>query len=187
MMTSDDVKALPPQARTFRPRTTLTKEIVQEAKSRIASGDTVQCLADEVGIGYHAMYKIATGETWADVAPLGSVMNGGAVRGPKRRTKLRTQKLIWQLKMGGKTFAAIAVEHGISESTCQRLHAEFRLILAHRISQLQLSEGSYNQARRKYGLRTSEAMALDALAQTKPLPARLLPLLERLKKLETKE
>jgi len=85
---------------------------------------------------------------------------------------------MWRKRRGGATVAAVSERTGVSESSVRRLVSEFELMLCHRVSQLQLTAGSYEPAKRKYGIPRTEAQQMDERAVTEPLPARLRSILD---------
>lgn len=165
----------------------LTRKQAQAVKAALVNGRSVARVARVAGLPYQTVYRISTGETWRELAPAGPVHDvKREVRGPRRRVTLKIQYVMWSKRRAGVHVSAISERTGVSESSVRRLVAEFELLLCHRISQLQLTAGSYEPAKRKYGIPRTEAQRMDERAVSEPLPARLqstldedLPELER--------
>jgi hypothetical protein len=164
---------------------TITLEQAQEIKANLASGKDVARTARGAGVPYQTAYRIATGDTWRDAEPAGAVKGlEHAIRGPKRKADVKKWYKIWNAKRRGVSIQKIAQLAGLSTSSVRRLASEFEIVIAHRISQLQLTSGSYEPAKRKYGIRRSEAERLDQKALNTPLPSRLQGTLAKLPGLE---
>lgn len=163
----------------------ITEAQAASIKTDLANGLSVSRVAQEHNAPYQTVYRIASGETWRDVAPEGPVVNrASAPTGPKRRISLRLQHLLWKKRREGVSVAVLAKRAQMSSSSVRRLATEFELILCYRISELQLTAGSYEPAKRKYGIRRSEAQKMDDMSILAPLPDRLQPLLEAMPELE---
>ena len=157
----------------------LTRKQAQAVKTALVKGRSVARVARLTGLPYQTVYRIATGETWRELAPAGPVHDvKHETRGPRRKVGLKTQHLMWRKRRGGATVAAVSERTGVSESSVRRLVSEFELMLCHRVSQLQLTAGSYEPAKRKYGIPRTEAQQMDERAVTEPLPARLRSILD---------
>ena len=164
---------------------TITLEQAHEIKDILAKGKNVARTARAFGVPYQTVYRIATGETWRDVPPVGPIAKLEYARpGPKRKVGLKRWYKIWNAKRKGMEIKKISELTRLSASSVRRLASEFEIVIAHRISQLQLTSGSYEPAKRKYGIRRSEAERLDQKAANTPLPDRLQATLAMLPDLE---
>lgn len=150
-------------------------------KKRIANGATVREVATSAGLEYQMVYRLATGKTWATAPPEGSVigLENRDVRGPKRGMKLGRQYILWRKRRDGIPTAKLASGASLSPSSVRRLISEFDVMLAARVSQLQLTSGSYAAVKRKYGIGPSEAESLDQKASQTALPERLQRIVDR--------
>lgn len=164
---------------------TITLAQATDIKGQLADGRPVSRVARDFDIPYQTVYRIATGETWSEVEPVGPVPHlESATRGPKRKAGIKRWYRLWNAKRNGAKTQKLAQLSKLSTSTVRRLVSEFEIIIAHRISQLQLTSGSYEPAKRKYGIRRSEAERLDQKAMNTPLPSRLQAALDKMPDLE---
>lgn len=139
---------------------------------RLNNGESVNEVANALGVGYMAVYKIAIGKTWKG-------LTGGkrliAARKPRIRKKHRD--FVALAKARNKTNASIARKLGVSETTVARLVSDNKLILAHRLREAVMTSGSEDAAARAIGVKPRDAETLLLLA-AKPLPRRLREFLE---------
>ena len=153
------------------PKAVITSRIASEIKERVFAGETIDEVCDSMGVKYQTAYKIATGATWKDVKPSGSVLNcyNRSSPGPNRKFNLRVQHYLWSKRRDGVGTKLLAEKTKMDPSSIRRLIAEFELILSHRISSLHLSSGAYDVVESKYGIPTSMASDIDAKHSNKPL------------------
>lgn len=153
----------------------ITLKQASKIKRRIMAGHTVRQVSSAMKLDYQLVYRIATGKTWSAAPPSGPVANdeNRDARGPKRNVSLRQQHILWKQRRARVSTRDLAAKAKLSTSSVRRLVAEFEAMLAARVSQLQLTSGSYEPARRKYGLSLNEAEALDHKASETTLPGRL--------------
>jgi hypothetical protein len=162
----------------------ITEAQAKDIKSDLVQGLPVSRVAQTRCVAYQTVYRIASGETLREVAPAGPVSKANALPGPKRRISARMQYLLWKKRREGISIASLAHRAKLSNSSVRRLVMEFELVLCHRVSQLQLTAGSYEPVQRKYGIRRNEAQRMDDRAMSTPLPDRLRSCLEALGELE---
>lgn len=153
----------------------ISEATAQELKLTLAAGASVSAVSRESGVPYQTVYRLARGETWAQVPPAGAVLQDGsrATRGPRRHIDLAAWYSMWQQRQAGVAVTSLAEQANLSQSSVRRLVAEFELMIAERVAQLQLTAGSYEPAKRKYGIRRGEAERLDRKATENKLPDRL--------------
>lgn len=153
----------------------ITEATAKKLKRKLASGEPVSKVARDTKVAYQTVYRLARGETWADVEPKGAVLDkdAKAARGPRRRMKLDAWYDMWRKRRAGTSASRLAKANKISQGSVRRLLGEFELMMATRVAQLQLTSGSYEPAKRKYGIRRSDAERLDRLATANKLPTRL--------------
>jgi hypothetical protein len=165
----------------------LSETRVEGIKEAIVKSQNVGKVASSFGIGYQMAYRIARGETWAHIEPTGDLLNGVS-RGRPRTISLKNQYNFWRLRrQRGVPTKKLAIKAKLSPSSVRRLVAEFELMLAHRVSRLELTSGGYGPARRKYGLTDKEAERLDRLSLATTLTERQQHLVdEEFPKLERK-
>lgn len=146
----------------------LDRRTAEQAVARLRAGETPAEVSAALHVGYMAVYKIATGKTWKELTE-------GARLIPEREAKIGPEQRAWAERMlkKGKRKAFIARKLQVTETTVARVLADARLILAHRVCNLQLSSGSHKAAIRRFGITPEEAAELVALAASTPLPKRL--------------
>lgn len=151
----------------------ISVKTAKKLKETLANGTSIGRVAKKYKVSYQTVYRIATGETWKEIEPAGPVNVIKGKRGPKRRLSIKLQYLLWKKRRAGVSAAILAEKTGLSESSVRRLIYEFELILCHRISQLQLTSGSYEPANRKYGVVYGHAKKMDLRATQTPLSEKL--------------
>lgn len=149
----------------------ITSRIASEVKERVFNGETMDEVSDSMGLKYQTVYKIATGATWKDIPPVGSVLNcyNRSVPGPSRKFNLRVQHYLWEKRRRGTKTKVLAEKTNMSTASIRRLIAEFELILSHRISSSHLSSGAYDVVASKYGISNSVASDIDVKYSGKSL------------------
>jgi transposase len=147
----------------------MTLAVACKVKLAISEGMTVGEARNKYGLPYQTVYRLAKGETWGEAKPAGDVINGAnrGTPGRSRTLSLWKQYLVWKRRrIKGEGTAAIAKRYGLSKASIRRLVAEFEAMLAARVSQVQLTSGSYDVMMRRYGLTQEQCEGLDQLSQT---------------------
>jgi transposase len=155
----------------------INESMAEDLKRRLASGERIPDLVKEYGVSYQSVYKLARGQTWKEVAPDIKPPVLGR-RGPPRRITIKRWYLIWDKRRKGVAPEVLAEITKMGTSSVRRLVREFGMMVSVRVSQLQLSSGSYEPVKRKYGITRGEAERLDHAAASIALPARLQRILE---------
>jgi len=153
------------------PKAVITSRIASEIKERVFAGETIEEVSESMGVKYQTAYKIATGATWKEVQPRGSVLNcyNRSSPGPNRKFNLRVQHYLWHKRRDGVGTKLLAEKTKMSTASIRRLISEFELLLSHRISAIHLSSGAYDVVEAKYGISASLASDIDIKHSSKPL------------------
>ena len=145
----------------------LTESQVKAIKAQLSDGRSVKELAEEAGVGYMVIYKIATGDTWAN----------GDGRIIARRSKGLTPKKrdkLYEIKLRkGASNAKLAKIARVSESVVARAMRDAHAIMAARAHRMLLTSGKHEAARERFGLTQEEVEELVTYSATHPLPKHL--------------
>ena len=145
----------------------LSSAQVKEIKAQIVAGRAMKELAAEVGVGYMVIYKIATGDTWANGdGRLISRRSRGV--SPKRRDRLYEIK-----RRKGSSNVKLAKVARVSESVVARSMRDAHAIMAARAHRMLLTSGGHEAARERFGVTREEAEDLVTYSATHPLPKHL--------------
>lgn len=155
---------------------TLKKKRVKKIKLAIIAGESLTDLADKHGVGYMAIYKIATGKSWDKVEPRGRLI-GKRDYSARRVMTLKLCQLIALLKIkkgasNKKLTKWLKVKKGVeaSESTITRAIRDGRASLAVRVHKMTLTSGGTRSAKKKFGITEEDVEALVALAVSDRIP-----------------
>ena len=145
----------------------LTERKVKQIKAQISEGHSLSEIAREAGVGYMAIYKIATGETWNNGE---GRMIAKRARGlsPKKRDKMYVLK-----RQKGVCNTRLAEAARVSESTVARGMRDAHAVLAARAHRMLLTSGGHEAAMKRYGLTRTETEELVTYSATHALPKHL--------------
>lgn len=138
----------------------LKKKQVRAIKKAIVAGEAVASVAEQYGVPYMTIYKIAAGSTWVGVKPRGRLI-GTRVYAVRRSMSLDKCELIALKKMQKKlSNIRIAKKLRVSESTVQRANALGRGVVLTKINQATLA-GERRKTLREMGLTEADAEELE--------------------------
>lgn len=148
----------------------LQKADVRRIKKRIVAGESLNDIAEDFGVAYMVIYKIATGVTWKSVKPRGRLI-GERDYTSKRVFPLAKCQAIALLKIQKRlSNARIAKRLGKAESTVRRAVDDGRAALGLRLHRLTI-QGNVKRAQRKFGLTEDEVDELVAISMKGRVPA----------------
>ncbi len=143
----------------------LDKGQVKAIKKAIVRAVALTELAEEYGVGYMTIYKIAVGTTWRKIKPHGRLIGTRDYR-DRRAMSLAKCELIALTKIRKRVSnAAIAEKIGVSESTVRRADINGRAALAVRLDRAMMN-GNVDATRREMRIRKTDARRL----KTKKVP-----------------
>lgn len=141
---------------------------VRRIHTALARGKRIAQVAEEFGVTYMCVYKIATGATWSGLAPdKRSVSERRRPISPALRERLFLLK-----RKKNVSNAQLAKAAKLSESSIARAMRDAQLLFAARVQKLFLTSGSHELAMEQYGIDAADAEELIALA-SRSLPERL--------------
>lgn len=147
----------------------LTKAQVRRIKKRIVAGESLTDIADDHGVAYMVIYKIATGVTWKAVKPRGRLI-GERDYASKRVFPLAKCQAIALLKIRKRlSNARMATKLGAAESTVRRAVDDGRAALGLRLHRLTI-QGNVKRAQRKFGLTEDEVDELVSISMKGRVP-----------------
>lgn len=148
----------------------LRKSDVRRIKKRIVAGESLRVIADDFGVAYMVIYKIAVGTTWKKVKPRGRLI-GDRDYTAKRVFPLAKCQAIALLKITKRlSNANIAGKLNGSESTIRRAVDDGRAALGLRLHRFTI-QGNVKRAQRKFGLTDEEVDELVSISMKGRVPA----------------
>lgn len=159
----------------------LTLKKASAIKKKVAGGASVSTISAKYELPYQLIYRLVRGKTWPEAVPKGDVLGETARESPGRKSTVTIGKqyALWKKRREGVGTKELAAGAELSASSVRRLVAEFEMLVAIRVSRLQLTSGSYDGAIRRYGITEAEAVAMDGRATASEVPARLERIAER--------
>jgi len=147
----------------------LQKAGVRRIKKRIVAGESLTGIAEDYGVDYMVIYKIATGVTWKKVKPRGRLI-GTRDYTAKRVFALPKCQAMALLKMQKRlSNARIAAKVGKPESTVRRAIDDGRAALGLRLHRLTI-QGNVKRAQRKFDLTEDEVDELVSIGMKGRVP-----------------
>lgn len=147
----------------------LTSSRVKVIKKRIIAKESLRKLAEEYGVGYMTIYKIAIGQIWKTVEPRGRLIGTRDYTSTRTIDPIRCQKIALVKIRKRISFAKIGRRIGVSEATARRAADYGYAILGKRLQQHTV-RGTLKQAQAKLQLTDEEVEDLIRAGAKKGLP-----------------
>ena len=139
----------------------LDKKQVKAIKKAIVRGESLSDLAEEYGVAYMVIYKIAAGLTWKKVKPRGRLIGVRDYRDRRTMSLPKCERIALTKIRKRVSNQRIAEAIDVSESTVRRAVMNGRAALAIRLERATLN-GTAKVERKRLGLTKEQASTLSS-------------------------